>query len=76
MTKETSERYLVVGIDRTTQWVFIHLYKAKIEPNAQHFLRDLNLACLPWLSNLILIDNGKEFTDRLFNLQKHLPAGE
>lgn len=33
MPNETSRRYLFVGIDRATRWVFIRIYKANVNAN-------------------------------------------
>ena len=43
--------------------------------NARRFLRDLERAC-PIRIRTILINNGKEFTDRLFSLRKRAAKGE
>lgn len=74
MSNETSRRYLFVGIDRATRWVFIRLYKAKTAANARRFLRDLNRAC-PMAIHRVLTDNGKEFTDRLLVCENVQPPG-
>ena len=88
MADETSRRYLFVAIDRATRWVFIRIYNSKTAANARRFLRDLERAC-PLLIRTILapshglqanhcraMDNGKEFTDRLFGLRKHAQSGK
>ena len=86
MADETSRRYLFVGIDRATRWVFIRIYKSKTAANARRFLRDLERAC-PLRIRTILTErampaigprtmaSGKEFTDRLFGLRKRSPTG-
>jgi len=38
-------------------------------------LRDLERAC-PIRIRMVLTDNGKEFTDRLFGLRKRAPTGK
>ncbi|BBI91490.1 integrase core domain protein [Serratia symbiotica] len=75
MPNETSRRYLFVGIERATRWVFIRIYKAKTAANARRFLRDLNRVC-PMAIHRVLTDNGKEFTDRLLGLRKRAPTGK
>ena len=72
---ETSRRYLFVAIDRATRWVFIRIYNSKTAANARRFLRDLERAC-PTRIRMVLTDNGKEFTDRLFSLRKRSPTGK
>jgi len=67
--------YLFVAIDRATRWVFIRIYNSKTAANARRFLRDLKRAC-PTRIRMMLTDNGKEFTDRLFSLRKRSPTGK
>ena len=74
MADETRRRYLFVAIDRATRWVFIRVFTAKTAANARRFLRDLQRAC-PMRIRMILTDNGKEFTDRLFGLRKRAATG-
>ena len=74
MADESRRRYLFVAIDRATGWVFIRIFKAKTAANARRFLRDLERAC-PLRTRTILTDNGKEFTDRLFDLRKRAGTG-
>ena len=74
MADETRRRYLFVAIDRATRWVFIRVFTAKTAANARRFLRDLERAC-PMRIRMILTDNGKEFTDRLFGLRKRAATG-
>ena len=74
MGDEHRRRYLFVAIDRATRWVFIRVFDAKTAANARRFLRDLERAC-PIRIRTILTDNGKEFTDRLFGLQKRAATG-
>jgi transposase InsO family protein len=54
--------------------VFIRIFTAKTAANARRFLRDLERSC-PIRIRTILIDNGKEFTDRLFGLRKRAATG-
>jgi hypothetical protein len=87
MADESRRRYLFVGIRRATRWVFIRVFTAKTAANARRFLRDLESAC-PLRIRIILlpshrlqetdcraVDNGKEFTDRLFGLRKRAATG-
>ena len=69
MADEDRRRYLFVAIDRATRWVFVRIYTAKTAANARRFLRDLERAA-PMRITRVLTDNGKEFTDRLFDLRK------
>jgi transposase InsO family protein len=72
---QSSWRYLFVAIDRATRWVFICIYNTKTTANARRFLRDLERAC-PIHIRIILINKGKEFTDRLFGLRKQVATGK
>ena len=74
MADKTSRLYLFVAIDRGTRWVFVRIYSSKTTVNARRFLRDLERAC-PMHIRTILTDNGKEFTERLFGLHKHVQSG-
>ncbi|WP_238394081.1 DDE-type integrase/transposase/recombinase, partial [Rhodovulum sulfidophilum] len=56
-----------VAIDRATRWVFVRIYPAQTAANARRFLRDLQRAA-PMKITRVLTDNGKAFTDRLFDL--------
>jgi transposase InsO family protein len=74
MADESSSRYLFVAIDRATRWVFIRIFKARTAANARRCLRDLERAC-PIRIRMILTDNGKAFTDRLFGLSGRAATG-
>ncbi len=88
MADESSRSYLVVAIDRATRWVFIRIYKSKTAANARRFLRDLERACPIHIRTALTpsrrlqaitcraADNGKEFTDRLFDLRKRAATGK
>ena len=65
MQDQSQRRYLFVAMDRATRWVFVQLKTNKTVASAQAFLKVLHKACPPRITKL-LIDNGKEFTDRLF----------
>ena len=75
MADESSRRYLFVAIDRATRWVFIRICKFKTAANARRYLRDLERAC-PMRIRTILMDYGREFTDRLFGLRKRAATGQ
>ena len=75
MADEGRRRSLFVAIDRATRWVFIRLFKSKTAANARRFLRDLERLCLLRI-RMVLTDNRKEFTDRLFGLCKRAATGE
>ena len=74
MADETRRRYLFGAIDRATRWVSIRVFTAKTAANARRFPRDLERAC-PMRIRMILTDNAKEFTDRLFGLRKPAATG-
>ena len=74
MADENKRRYLFVAIDRATRWVFISLFADKSAANAKAFLSALYKAC-PIKMTRILTDNGKAFTDRLFNYEGRSPTG-
>lgn len=71
---DVSRRYLFVAIDRATRWVFVQFKANKTAASAQAFLKALHKAC-PIKINKLLSDNGKEFTDRLFNSRQREPSG-
>jgi transposase InsO family protein len=87
MADENRRRYLFVAIGRATRWVFIRIFKAKTAANARRFLRDLERACPIRIRTILTpshglqanhcraMDNGKEFTDRLFGLRKRAATG-
>ena len=75
MADEDRRRYLFVAIDRATRWVFVRIYPAQTAANARRFLRDLARAA-PMKIARLLIDNGKAFTDRLFDLRKRAATGQ
>ena len=87
MADETSRCCRFEAIDRATRWVFISSVKAKTAANARRFLRDLERACPIRIRTILTpshglqanhcraMDNGKEFTDRLFGLRKRAATG-
>jgi transposase InsO family protein len=81
--------YLFVAIDRATRRVFVRAYNSKTAANARRFLRDLERACSLCIRTILTplsgyccaipcraMDNGKEFTDRLFGLRKRAQSGK
>ena len=67
MQDQSRRSYLFVAIDRATRWVFVRILRDKTAASAKAFLNALHKACPIKISKL-LTDNGKEFTDRLFDL--------
>lgn len=54
--------YLFVAIDRTSKLAFARIYRRKTKENSCDFLKDV-LRKIPYVVNMILTDNGVEFTD-------------
>jgi transposase InsO family protein len=71
-----------------TRWVFVRIMPAKTAANARRFLRDLHRACPIRIAKILTpsrrlqanderaMDNGKEFTDRLFASRARAASGE
>ena len=71
-----------------TRWVFIRVYNSKTAANARRFLRDLERVCPIRIRTILTpshrlqtndcwaMDNGKEFTDRLFGLRSRAQTGK
>jgi len=79
MAGETRHRYLFVAIDRATRWVFVRVYSTKTAANARGSCVTLS-APAPLSGHCFAmpcraVDNGKEFTDRLFGLRKRAATG-
>ena len=74
MQDETRRSYLFVAIERATRWVLVAIKANKTAASAKTFLSTLHKAC-PIRIKKLLIDNGKEFTDRLFASQGREPSG-
>lgn len=72
---ETKRRYLFVAIDRATRWVFVAVKADKAAASAKAFLNALHKACAIKIA-LLLTDNGKEFTYRLFASREREPSGQ
>ena len=73
MPDESHRRYLFVGIDRATRWVFMHIYADQNEDSSVDFLNRLGRAA-PMKIVKLLTDNGSHFTDR-FTGKKREPSG-
>ena len=74
MPDESQRRYLFVGIDRATRWVFIGIYADQSDDSAVHFLEQLHKAA-PMKITKLLTDNGSQFTDRFTSKAKE-PSGK
>jgi transposase InsO family protein len=74
MPDESSRRYLFVGIDRATRWVYLRIYKDQTETSSTDFLRRLERTA-PFVIQKLLTDNGSQFTDRFTSKGKQ-PSGE
>lgn len=75
MQDEDKRRYVFVAIDRAARWVFIAIKPHKTAASAKAFLAAVRKAA-PFKIRIILTDNGKEFTDRLFGSRSRQPTGE
>ena len=75
MPDETSRKYLFVGIDRATRWVYLEILPEKTASNASDFLKRL-IDKAPFKIKIILTDNGKEFTDRFSPTGERKPTGK
>ena len=75
MQDEDKRRYVFVAIDRATRWVFIAIKPHKTAAAAKAFLAAVRKAA-PFKTRILLTDNGKEFTDRLFGGHSRKPTGE
>ncbi|ABA89433.1 transposase of ISPca3, IS481 family [Syntrophotalea carbinolica DSM 2380] len=74
MPDETSRRYLFVGIDRATRWVYLEVCKSKSAQAAKGFLNRL-VAKAPFVIKKLLTDNDKAFTDRFSTAGERKPTG-
>jgi transposase-like protein len=75
MADEAKRSYLFVAIDRATRCVFVKNKKNKAAACAKSFHNALHKVC-PLKIQKLLTDNGKEFTDRLFESRARQPTGE
>ena len=57
---EKGKLYLFVGIDRTTKYCYLKLYKDQTSKTASDFLKKL-IKYMPNKMDIILTDNGKQF---------------
>ncbi|XOF34092.1 MAG: IS481 family transposase [Candidatus Electrothrix sp. YB6] len=74
MPDETERKYLFVGIDRATRWVYMEIRASKTAESARSFLNNL-IGKAPFMISKILTDNGKEFTDRFCPSGEREPTG-
>lgn len=74
MPDEADNSYLCVAIDRATRWVYFEILPDKTARGTQGFLERLAAAC-PFRIEMILTDNGKEFTDRFTAQGEREPTG-
>lgn len=74
MPDEDAHRYLFVGIDRASRWVYVEILGEKTAANAAGFLQRL-IAQAPFTVQKVLTDNGKEFTDRFCATGERDPTG-
>lgn len=65
--------YMFVAIDRTAKLAFAKIYRRKTKENACDFLQDV-LKKIPYVVNMILTDNGTEFTDIGKNKEQKIKA--
>ena len=75
MPDETSRKYLFVGIDRATRWIYLEILPEKSASNASDFLKRF-IDKVPFKIKIILTDNGKEFTDRFSLTGERKPIGK
>lgn len=73
MPDESHRRYLFVGIDRATRWVYFRTYRDQSEASSTDFARRLKRAA-PMIIKKLLTDNGSQFTDR-FTRGNNRPSG-
>ena len=74
MPNESEHRYLYVGIDRPTRWVYLEVLPNKEAGSAAGFLARL-VKEAPFIILKVLTDNGKEFTDRFTVNGEREPTG-
>ena len=75
MPDDAQKRYLLVGIDRATRWVYMEIATDKTAKTAAKFIKILAAKC-PVEVKTILTDNGKEFTDRFCANGERQPTGD
>jgi len=74
MADESRRKYLFVGIDRATRWVYLEILSDKGARSARGFLKRL-IKAAPFRIEKVLTDNGKEFTDRFCATGERKPTG-
>ena len=74
MPDDLQKRYLLVGIDRATRWVYREIATDKTAKTAAKFLKVLAVKC-PVIIKTLLTDNGKELTDRFSTQGEREPTG-
>jgi hypothetical protein len=74
MADEDAHRYLFVGIDRASRWVYVAMLGAKTALNTAGFLQR-RVAKAPFQVQQVLTDNGKAFTDRCCATGERDPSG-
>jgi transposase InsO family protein len=74
MPDETSRRYIFVAIDRTTRWVFMHIYGCMTNDGSADFFAASETGFAYKISK-ILTDNGSQFTNR-FSTKNNKPSGD
>ena len=76
MSDEVNRKYLFVGIDRATRWVFFEFRASKTAESARSFLKHIVIVeKAPFKISKVLTDNGKEFTDRFCATGQRNPTG-
>ena len=74
MADEKSRRYLFVGIERATRWVYAEVLPDKSADSAAKFFQRM-VVKVPCKVVKVLTDNGKEFTDRFQPGGERTPTG-
>jgi transposase InsO family protein len=64
------KHYLFVAIDRATRLMYYRVYDAKTAENAQDFLNRCVEEGFPFVIDIVLSDNGLEFTNKLIISKK------
>ena len=74
MPDEDALRYLFVGIDRASRWVYVEILGEKTAANAAAFFQRL-ITQAPFTVQKVFTDNGQEFTDRCCATGERDPTG-
>ncbi len=75
MPDGAGRKYLFVGIDRATRWVYIEIRASETAESSRSFLKNL-IEKAPSAVSEVLTDNGKEFTDRFCATGQREPTGK